>query len=263
MAEAENNPVETGRTPQEEPVNIHGSEQLDASLNEQSSSELEETQISEDKSQSQERERATAESEEEWTSLTKFRLFPVTASSESSEETEDPARSQPTGETAGIETSKQPSTILGDQPSSEPGDIQSPSNLISSQKTGATASSAGREWTSFASFRLEFQTRETAMGRYEQQVIVHHIGKKQEKAWSRLNDESIYAWILDQVEGLEEGASEEQTTTLQPVIRITQIRFLQPTAVIGGMLVDTEHATPSSALRSNEALALEVTFKLL
>ena len=148
-------------------------------------------------------------------------------------------------------------------------EIQAPESVavVVSKETQIqdTKSVTDQSWSSVASFRLEFQSRKSAGlpssdEQYERQVMVEHMGGGGQKVWTKLDDDEVYAWILDQVKGVDSLFSEDQSITSQPTLEMTQVRFLQPS--LADIVVDSEHAIPNSVLRSHDPVALEVSFQL-
>lgn len=119
-----------------------------------------------------------------------------------------------------------------------------------------------KPWSSFASFRLAFQSR-SSEEQCEQQVVVRHIDGNEEKIWSTPTDENIYAWILERANVVrDERPAAIETMSMEPAVEITQIKFLQPSVAAAGMMVDQTHSLPSGLLQSREPVALEVSFTL-
>ncbi|EKU97510.1 hypothetical protein Lepto7375DRAFT_6706 [Leptolyngbya sp. PCC 7375] len=176
------------------------------------------------------------------------------------QETSDPV---PSSEAAAIDDHPQ---VLAESGADE--EIQAPESVAAvvpkETPTQDTKSLTDQPWSSVASFRLEFQSRKSAGlsssdEQYERQVMVKHMGGGQ-KGWAQLDDDEVYAWILDQVKGVDSLFSEDQSIISQPTLEITQVRFLQP--ALAGMVVDGERAILNSVLRSNDPVALEVSFQL-
>jgi hypothetical protein len=128
------------------------------------------------------------------------------------------------------------------------------------QNQKIASSEIEKEWNSSASFKLEFQTQGYG-DEFQKRVLIEHLESGEAKTWSRVDDLEIFDWILSQVEELNILSVKGELDDSPPAIKITQVKFLQPSVPVG-MAVNPDQAIPSSVLSSNDPVALEVSFKL-
>jgi len=128
------------------------------------------------------------------------------------------------------------------------------------QNQKIASSEIENEWNASASFKLEFQTQRYG-NEFQKRVLIEHLESGEAKTWSRIDDQEIFDWILGQVEELDILFVKGKVDDSPPAIKITQIKFLQPSVPVG-MAVNPDQAIPSSVISSNDPVALEVSFKL-
>jgi hypothetical protein len=120
------------------------------------------------------------------------------------------------------------------------------------------------EWQSFASFRIEFQSRQIKGQVEEQRIIVHYLEANQFQTWSDLESDRLQQWMLDRIgEGMLQPPEGEHPNLALPVaVEITQIQAFQSTQTARPMVVERGNRLFPSAFRSDQPFALEVAFHL-
>ncbi len=141
----------------------------------------------------------------------------------------------------------------------ESADIQVEENIASSGEEG--------EWSKFASFLVEFQTRQLDGQAEEQQTTVRHLEAGKVQTWSNIESEKLHQWItaqLDEAKPLSpEASSKAQSSLISPVkVEIDQIQVWQPPQTEIPMAVDTANRLFPGIIKSDQPLVLEVGFKL-
>ncbi|HEY9605816.1 MAG TPA: hypothetical protein V6C85_29695, partial [Allocoleopsis sp.] len=81
------------------------------------------------------------------------------------------------------------------------------------------------EWQSFASFKVEFQSRKREGHAEEQRIIVHDLKANTFQVWSEIQSNQIQQWMLDRVtEDIQQASEAENTFAAPPVtVEITQL----------------------------------------
>lgn len=113
----------------------------------------------------------------------------------------------------------------------------------------ATAESSGKfslpsgetKWNSLASFRVDFQIRQTADRGEEQRTKVHHLETNSLEKWSGIQTDQLFQWIQNQLNDQLNGKIKEKpakelasaellsTKTLPPQkVDVTHVRVFQP-----------------------------------
>jgi hypothetical protein len=120
------------------------------------------------------------------------------------------------------------------------------------------------EWQSFASFRIEFQSRKIKGQVEEQRILVHYLETNQFQTWSDLESDRLQQWMLDRIgEGMLQPPEGEHPDLALPVaVEITQIQAFQPAQTAKPMVVQRGNRLFPSAFRSDQPYALEVAFHL-
>lgn len=120
------------------------------------------------------------------------------------------------------------------------------------------------EWQSFASFRIEFQSRQIKGQVEEQRIIVHYLEASQFQTWSNLESDRLQQWMLDRIgEGMLQPPEGERPDLALPVaMEISQIQAFQPSQTAKPMVVERGNRLFPNAFRSDQPYALEVTFHL-
>lgn len=124
------------------------------------------------------------------------------------------------------------------------------------------------EWQSFASFKVEFQTRQTERQLEEQQVTVYYLEADQFQSWSSLESDRLQQWMLEQIqlslsEGMQqlsEGGSSTGVTLV--AVEIEEIRVFQPPFTEKPMVAREGNRLFSGTISSDQSFALEISFSL-
>jgi hypothetical protein len=135
-------------------------------------------------------------------------------------------------------------------------DAETEENFLSSTGSG--------EWQSFASFRIEFQSRQIKGQVEEQRILVHYLEGNQFQTWSDLESDRLQQWMLDRIgEGMLQPYEGERPDLALPVaLEITQIQAFQPAQTARPMVVERGNRLFPNAFRSKQPWALEVAFRL-
>ncbi|HAA29650.1 MAG TPA: hypothetical protein DCE56_20605 [Cyanobacteria bacterium UBA8553] len=141
----------------------------------------------------------------------------------------------------------------------ESADIQVEENITSSGEEDG--------WRTFASFLVEFQSRQIDGQVEEQQTTIRHLEANTVQTWSGIESERLNPWIICQVDAAKprspEAPPEAQRSRVSPVkVAIDQLRIWQPPQTEMPMVVDTASGLFSGMIRSDQPLALEVGFRL-
>lgn len=140
--------------------------------------------------------------------------------------------------------------------------------------------SQGREdgWKPFASFVIEFQTRETDSKRYERRTTVHYMEEDTGTIWSGIVGTQLCDWILEQIgepidepmdltledQGLSPKKQEEVEIPVDEAVKVMvqQIRLFQPpnADIPIGILEDRKPFIGS--VKANIPFTLEISFDI-
>jgi hypothetical protein len=134
--------------------------------------------------------------------------------------------------------------------------------------TSAIVNSMTREngWKPFASFVIEFQTRETQPDQHR--TAVHHIEQDAGKEWSGIEGEELCRWILEQIrkdvalEPADTGPAPAQPAGEPTRLEVSEVRVFQPpdADTPSGLL---EASQPyRGTFKGSEPFTLEVSFGL-
>ncbi|HBB34477.1 MAG TPA: hypothetical protein DC064_22475 [Cyanobacteria bacterium UBA9273] len=125
------------------------------------------------------------------------------------------------------------------------------------------ATEAG-EWKSFASFVVEFQSRQLEGQVEEQRTKVRYVEADQSKIWSGIEREQIPTWMLDRLSHEMQGLSEADICVkANPVnLEIVQIKAVQPPQTGISMVVEKASRLFPRIIKSGEPFMLEVSLQL-
>lgn len=131
-------------------------------------------------------------------------------------------------------------------------------------KTLVSHSPASGEWSTFASFAVEFQDRQIE-NRTEKRTLVRHVETDTVESWSSIEGEHFKRWILGQVSQTRpsEPLRQQPTAATPAMIKIRQLHLLQPPETRMPVLIAQAGRIVSNSIRSNELFSFEVTFELI
>jgi hypothetical protein len=121
-------------------------------------------------------------------------------------------------------------------------------------------------WKPFASFVVEFQTRETRPE--EHRTAVHHIEQDTGKDWSGIEGEELCHWMLEQIqEDVELETADTGRTLEEPLkertrLEVTQVRVFQPPHADAPIGVLEASQPYRGTFKGSEPFTLEVSFGL-
>ena len=120
------------------------------------------------------------------------------------------------------------------------------------------------EWKSFASFKVEFQSRKREGQAEEQRIIVHDLKANTFQTWSEMESSQIQQWILDRVtEEIQQASEVDNAFSAPPVtIEITQLQILQPPQTERAIVIGKGNRIFPNAIISQTPFALNVSFSL-
>jgi hypothetical protein len=132
-----------------------------------------------------------------------------------------------------------------------------------------------RDWAPFASFVVEFQSREReeVAGRRSAvafRTAVHHVEADEDKHWLGIESELLSRWMLEKAEserppaGAVAGEPEERRAEEEdrPRLEVTEIRLVQGTEADAPRSVTVHGQAFSAPVKSDEPFAAEVSFEL-
>lgn len=122
---------------------------------------------------------------------------------------------------------------------------------------------ADTQWKSFASFKVEFQSRKGDGKIEEQRTIINYLEANKSQDWAGTNAEQMQQWMLEQMRGeLPQLKATNQFLDSIPAIEITQILAFQPPQSQRAMVVDQSNRLFASTINSGEPFMLVVVFKI-
>jgi hypothetical protein len=143
----------------------------------------------------------------------------------------------------------------------------SPQSLVSPySKAEANSSPLNNqdEWQTFASFRVEFQSRTIEGQEEEQRTIVHYLEANKFQTWSEIGADQLQEWMLEQIseQMFQSLAAESPVAALPITLEITQIQAFQANQTTRPMVVEKGNRVFPSSLSHETPFALEVGFNL-
>lgn len=119
------------------------------------------------------------------------------------------------------------------------------------------------QWSSFASFKIEFQSRKLDE-KVENRTIIHHLEANQNKIWHDIKPEQLEQWMREQMQASISQSEEQNNLVVAPLtIEITQILAFQPPKSERAMVVDQNNRLFPSTINSGEPFMLIVAFKVM
>lgn len=117
------------------------------------------------------------------------------------------------------------------------------------------------EWKTFASFTVDFQSRQIE-AQTEQQTIVRHIETGEVVTCPAVESGTLQQWMLEQlrIETQPEAEAQEEAVESPLTLEITQLRLFQPPKTERPMLLDAKTRQFLGSIRKDEPFTLEVTF---
>jgi hypothetical protein len=191
----------------------------------------------------------------------------VEASQEKSQQIETPA--YPTEESEASQPTVSPPQTETESPSGYPTEATEAEESSQQIETGtdieveATSETVEEEWTTFASFAVEFQSKQVEGGT-QQQTTVRHVQTNAIKKWMGIESDAISQWIRERVsKAIPSDAGTESLTAKTPItVEIDRIRVFQPPRIKIPMTVDRVSQAFSHPIRRDESFSLEVHFNL-
>lgn len=119
------------------------------------------------------------------------------------------------------------------------------------------------QWSSFASFKIDFQSRKLDE-KIENRTIIHHLEANQHKIWHDIKPEQLEQWMREQMQGAIPQSESQNNLSVAPLtIEITQILAFQPPKSERAMVVDQNNRLFPSTINSGELFMLVVAFKVM
>lgn len=149
--------------------------------------------------------------------------------------------------------------------------LESPKLLINERKssqsgTKSTNTEENGQWRSFASFKVEFQSRKSEGELEEQRIKVDYLEAGNAQIWDGIKPEEIPQWMLEQMkeEILPEAETKAQKAPSETplVLEITQIRAFQPPRTERAMVVDLNDRLFQRTISAGEPFVLEITLEV-
>jgi len=156
------------------------------------------------------------------------------------------------------------------------GQLSMPELQSVDKNTVGEANSLAREdgWKPFASFVVEFQTREAEGQAKERRTAVHHMEEDTGTYWPGIESKSLCQWMLEQIRG-ETGLEPEEFELVQagPAeappsekpsarVKISQIRVFQPPQSETPIHTIGAGIPFQGSVKGDEPLTFEVDFEL-
>jgi hypothetical protein len=124
-----------------------------------------------------------------------------------------------------------------------------------------TAEHNPTDWETFASFKVDYQTR-WMNGKPEQRFVAHHLETDEIASWSESETELMQQWLRDRIEGVLPSTLTSPVRMSPPVTaKITQLRVMQPHYMSYPMVADQNIPIFSDAIQTDEPFALEVSMQ--
>lgn len=120
------------------------------------------------------------------------------------------------------------------------------------------------EWQTFASFRVEFQSRTIEGQGEEQRTIVHYLEANKVQTWFEIGADQLQEWMLEQIseQMCQSLAAESPVAALPITLEITQIQAFQANQTTKPMVVEKGNRVFPHPLSHETPFALEVGFNL-
>lgn len=152
--------------------------------------------------------------------------------------------------------------LIDAEPSAQ--EILDSSELTSKSKLLQSAEAIeGSQWKSFASFKVEFQSRQIEGEVEEQRTIINYLEANNSQDWAGISADQVQQWMLEQMR-MKVPYFEEQNQLLSstPAIEVTQILAFQPPHSERAIVVDKSNRLFQSTLNSGESFMLVVAFNI-
>ena len=151
-------------------------------------------------------------------------------------------------------------------PSSQ-SDLGSTDAKVANKKTNSLVRENG--WKEFASFVVEFQTREVGGLAGEHRTAVHHMERDTGTYWPGIEHKDLCQWMLDQIcdkvalEPKEHGLAQAPPVQKPPAkVKITQIRVFQPPQSKKPTMRIKASKPFRGSVKSDKPFTFEVDFEL-
>lgn len=120
------------------------------------------------------------------------------------------------------------------------------------------------EWQTFASFKVEFQSRTIEGQGEEQRTSIHYIEANKCQTWSEIGADQLQEWMLEQIseQMCQSIAAESPVAALPITLEITQLRAFQAHQTSRPMVVEKGNRVFPRPLSRETPFALEVGFNL-
>lgn len=118
-------------------------------------------------------------------------------------------------------------------------------------------------WQSFASFKVEFQSRKLEGNIEEQRTVINYLEADKSQFWFGTNPEEMPQWMLEQMrKEIPQTTAHKNLSLSHASIEITQILAFQPPQSERAMVVDQSNRLFQSTINSGEPFMLVVVFKI-
>ena len=126
-----------------------------------------------------------------------------------------------------------------------------------------TKAEDSNQWSSFASFKIEFQSRKLNK-KVESRTIIHYLEANQNRVWYDVKPEEIEQWMREQMQSEITSSENQDNLSITPLtIEITQILAFQPPQTEKAMIVDQNNRLFPSTINSGQPFMLVVAFKIM
>jgi len=138
-----------------------------------------------------------------------------------------------------------------------PGDAEP----LAREQSEAAIAPGSTPWESFASFKVDYQTRQVNGGT-EQRLVTYHLETNAMESWADFGTDLMPQWIRDRVAAVQPPLQAETPIAAAPGIAdITQLRVMQLEHMSLPMVADRHSPIFPNALQTTEPFALEVSMQ--
>jgi hypothetical protein len=133
------------------------------------------------------------------------------------------------------------------------------------REQGAVASDPDlAPWESFASFKVDYQTRQVN-GATEQRLVTYHLETDDRESWADFGTDLVVQWMRDRMEAVQPLLQVEPpiipAAAAPGIAEITQLRVMQLQHMSLPMVADRQSPIFPDALQTTEPFALEVSLQ--
>lgn len=152
--------------------------------------------------------------------------------------------------------------------STQEGEIPQSAEASAEGETEETTPAEEGEWSSLASFMVQFQSRILEGQTAEKQTVVRYQEADRVKTWSGIESRQAYQWMLEQLEAVMPSAKpqspqdQKAAAVSPPMVRIEQIQLRQPPQMKLPIVVDPASGLFPGSIDRGESLTVDIRFTL-